>query len=253
MPEKSLPAILESNLREVRADLERAAARAGREATDVRLLAVTKSVEPEVALSLARLGCLDMAENRLEGLQRKRALFEATGTEVRWHFIGHLQSNKARKVLQSAEVLHSVDSQKLLTTISRIAAEEDLRPEIYLEVKLSGESEKHGLDPSELGACVRTAGEDPRLRLRGLMTMAPRPIPGEDAGQSARACFDQLAVLARSLEEDPELARAFVDRKVELSMGMSGDYEQAIAAGATTCRIGSALFRGLDEHEGACA
>lgn len=244
-----MPTPLESNLHEVLSDLERATLQAGREPGSVELLAVTKSVEPGVALALARLGCRDLAENRLEGLQRKREAFSSAGEAARWHFIGHLQSNKARKVLQLADVVHSVDSQKLLELLGRHCAELGKRLSIYLEVKLSDEPEKHGLAPEELEACVRIAGSDPNLELLGLMTMAPRPAAGESSAASARACFERLAKLARVLASKPALATCFQDETVRLSMGMSGDYAEAIAAGATTCRIGSALFRGVGPHE----
>lgn len=242
----ALPATLESNLRDVLDEVERVSSESGRSSESVRLLPVTKSVGAEMALALAALGRSQLAENRLESLIAKRARFAEAGVEVEWHFIGHIQRNKARKVLQNASVLHSVDSLRLLQTLERIAAEEGLHPEIYLEVKTSTEAEKHGLEADELEECVRLAGSSQNLRLRGLMTMASRPREGEDQDASAEPCFRELARLAQELTADLALRTCFEDQHVDLSMGMSGDYRAAIRAGSHLCRVGSALYRGLD-------
>ena len=126
-------------------DAERAA---GRAVGSVQLLPVTKTADPALTLEFARAGELELAENRVPFLEQKAAELAAAGVQVRWHFIGHLQRNKARRVLQLAEVIHSVDSLRLIETLARIAEEEKLRPRIFLEVLMSSEKEKSGFDPA---------------------------------------------------------------------------------------------------------
>lgn len=240
-----MPATLESNLRETLASISACSTRAERPAGDVALVAVTKSVGARTAAELVRLGQRDLGENRLPSLVAKRAELEREGLDVRWHFIGHIQRNKARRVVQSSEVLHSVDSLRLIETLERVAAEEGRRIAVYLELKLAQDEEKHGLAAAELGQAVARAGAAEHLELVGLMTMAPRPEAGADPATSARPVFEELARLARELEEDPLLAKAFAGGRVQLSMGMSGDFDAAIAAGSDVVRVGSALFRGV--------
>ena len=240
-----MPATLESNLIDTLNSVARAAAGAGRDPHSVSLLAVTKSVGPETTLALARLGQRDLGENRLHELVPKREYLAAAGVPVTWHFIGHVQRKKARMVVQNAEVIHSVDSTRLLETLQRVAVEEGRRPELFLEVKLSAEEEKHGLSPADLAEAIQVAGRADALELIGLMTMAPLPAPGQDPGESASPTFRELARLAAALEQQEELRRCFRDERVLLSMGMSGDFSAAIAAGSHLVRIGTLLFEGL--------
>jgi pyridoxal phosphate enzyme (YggS family) len=244
-PHPFVPPTLKSNLSETLATISAAAARHGRAAQDVSLVAVTKSVGAATAAELVRLGQLDLGENRLLSLLHKRAELERLGLAARWHFIGHIQGNKARRVVKNSEVLHSVDSLGLIETLERLAEQEQRVLRVYLEVKLAEDEHKHGLAPAELPAAVALAGAAHRLELLGLMTMAPQPAAGQDAEVRARPVFEKLARLARELEGDALLRRCFVGRRVRLSMGMSGDFEAAIAAGSDVVRIGSALFRGL--------
>jgi pyridoxal phosphate enzyme (YggS family) len=245
-PHPLVSATLDSNLRQTLAAISSCATRSGRAADDVSLVAVTKSVGARTAAELVRLGQRDLGENRLPSLLAKRAQLEREGLEVRWHFIGHIQRNKARRVVQSSEVLHSVDSLRLIDTLERVAAEEARRIGVYLEVKLAQDDQKQGLAPAELSAAVERAGAAEHLELVGLMTMAPQPAPGADPTRSARPTFEELSRLARELEKDTHLAKAFTDCRVQLSMGMSGDYPAAIAAGSDLVRVGTALFRGVE-------
>jgi hypothetical protein len=231
--------LLQRNRDEVLARLFRAAQDAGRPSDELRLIAVTKTVEPEIALALAELGQRDLGENRAPELLRKAAFFEAHGVRVRWHFIGHLQRNKARRVAACAHAIHAVDSRALLETLLRLGREEGLSPELYLQVKLAPEETKFGLDPGEVAELVELAGAA-RGRLAGLMTMAPLAEPGA-ARAAAAAVFGRLAGLARELPQ-----AAFLGGRPRLSMGMSGDLEEAVLAGADDVRIGSALFAGLE-------
>jgi pyridoxal phosphate enzyme (YggS family) len=205
------------------------------------MVAVTKKVEPELARALAELGCLDLGENRVSELERKATFFRERGAEARWHFIGHIQRNKARRVARLADVIHSVDSARLLADLARHARDEQRQPAIFLQVKLAADAAKSGVSPAELPTLIAQARSS-GLALLGLMTMAPLPTADAAATRAqARATFDELARLAATLP-----AEAFVDGRPRLSMGMSGDFEEAVSAGAHVLRIGSALFEGVE-------
>jgi len=244
-----VPATLESNLSDTREALACAAREVGRDPGTVTLLAVTKSVGPRTTEALVRLGQTELGENRLESLLPKRESLATAGLPVTWHFIGHVQRKKARKVLRNAEVIHSVDTPRLIETLERIAVEERRRPAIYLEVELTGEEHRHGFTADELPEAILLAGAAEHLALVGLMTMAPLPAPGEDAEQSARGTFETLARLARRYRDDSRLSSCFEAGEIHLSMGMSGDYRAAIACGSDLVRIGSALFEGIATDE----
>ncbi|MEZ5980374.1 MAG: YggS family pyridoxal phosphate-dependent enzyme [Planctomycetota bacterium] len=239
----ALLAALTRNVEAVRARVDAAARACGRSDRPL-LLAVTKSVGPRVAGALHELGQEDLAENRLQELERK---CDALGTAARdaaaprWHFVGHLQRNKARRALTLASVVHSVDSLELLGTLARVAAEEGLRRSVFLQVKLADEENKGGLRPDELEAALDAAGRATGLSLRGLMVMAPL-VEGDGARTAAASVFAELASLARLHGDRPwETGRAL------LSMGMSDDLEEAVAAGSDVLRIGRALFEGIDD------
>ena len=235
---------LASNLDAVRARIAAACAAAGRDPADVQLLAVTKAAPPELTAALRDLGVVDLGENRLPGFDAKLAHFAATGRAARWHYVGHVQRNKARRVVERADVLHAVDSARLLEAVLRHADELGRRPDLYLQVKVTAEDAKGGLDPAELAPVIaRAAGAAAAggPRLLGLMAMAPL-CPGADEPArrtAARAAFDAVAALAA------EHAAAFPGGRPALSLGMTGDLEEAVAAGSTCVRVGSALFAGL--------
>ena len=237
-----LPSRLVRNLGALERRIAAAARSAGRSPEEVRLLPVTKSVSSEVARELAELfeeGTAELAENRAPELEAKAAALTG-GPAVRWHFIGHIQRNKARRVVRIAEVVHSVDSVRLVETLGRVAAEEGRRLAIYLQVDRTGEEQKHGLDEAELPAALAAVAAAEALELRGLMAMGPLE---ERAGRTARDVFDEVAALARRLEV--ERTDLFAGGRCELSMGMSGDLEAAVAAGSHVVRIGSSLFEGV--------
>jgi pyridoxal phosphate enzyme (YggS family) len=237
----SVHSILERNIRAVRDRIARAAEAAGRAPDEVELLAVTKSVPPGPALALARAGQRELGENRLEPLAAKRAAFDEAGIEARWHWIGPVQRNKARRILAVAHVIHSVDRASLVDALERIAGEEDLRPDVYLQVNVSGEDVKGGAAPADVPELAARAAAAEHLGLVGLMAMAPRRTGDDDAdARAARTTFDTLAELSRALP--PEL---FTGGRPRLSIGMSADLEQAVAAGSDVVRVGTALFEGL--------
>lgn len=223
--------------------IARAARAAGRDPAEVELVAITKSVPPALAMALHDQGCTDLGENRADELLAKQAAFLASGRVARWHFVGHLQRNKARRVLRVAHAIHSVDSEELLATLARLAEEEGRRPGIFLQLKLADETTKGGLAPGALTELVERAQQGP-LPLLGLMTMAPLLDDPLAAQRAARAVFERLGALARSLP-----AATFAGGRMRLSMGMSDDLEEAVRAGAHVVRVGSALFEGLAQGD----
>ena len=228
---------LSENLARVRDGIAEACARSGRSVDDVRLVAVTKTVDIDLAQALIDLGQTDLGENRVQELLRKDgALADA---DVTWHMIGHLQTNKVRKVLGVCQCIHAVDSLHLAQEVSRRAAALDVVPEILLEVNVSGEEAKFGLTPEETRDVAAEVAELPNLKLAGLMTMAPFV----DDAESVRPVFVRLR----------ELCDAIADLKLpgvtmtHLSMGMTQDYTIAVEEGATLVRVGSALFEGIQK------
>lgn len=232
---------LERNLRRVQVEIAGAALQAGRAPEDIRLVAVTKSAGSAAAEVLARLGQLDLGESRVDVLEEKHAHLARSGVPVRWHLVGHLQRNKAGRAVALADEIHSVDSMALLQTIDRVAGDQGRKPAVYLQVLLSGEPTKHGFDPGELVDAVDAAAELDHVELAGLMTMAPLLDDPDEMRRAAEEVFARLADLALELP-----ALAFVSGEPRLSMGMSGDFREAIAAGAHLVRVGSALFEGID-------
>lgn len=235
-----MQARLTENRSRVLERIARAARAAGRDPTDVQLLAVTKEAPLSTAQALFDLGCHDLAENRADALLERQAAFLASGRVPRWHFVGHLQRNKARRVLRVADAIHSVDSAELYETLARLAGEEGRAPGIFLQVKLADEASKGGLAPEDVPVLVQRARSGP-LALLGLMTMAPLVQDPLTSARRARATFEALAALARTLPP-----ATFVGGRARLSMGMSADFEEAVRAGAHVVRIGSALFEGFE-------
>ncbi len=191
----------------------------------VRLLAVSKGHPAERLRAAAALGQHSFGESRLQEAVPKQAAL-ADRPDLDWHFIGRLQANKARAVLRHFGTLHSVDSLELAQRLARIAAEEGLSPAIFLQVKLRPDPGKTGLSAAELRAIWPRVQALPALRAVGLMTIAPLGL----APEPRRALFEECAALAAELGLG------------ELSMGMSGDWPEAVAAGSTWVRIGSGLF-----------
>jgi pyridoxal phosphate enzyme (YggS family) len=231
---------LGANLARVRARIDGAASRSGRKGGDVALVAVTKSVEPELAAELVRLGQEDLGESRADELERKAERLAAASLRPRWHFVGHLQRNKVRRVVALASSIHSVDSERLLEAIDGAAAEAGVRPEVWIQVKLSEEPTKSGTDPKAAIVLLERAACLANVRLAGLMTIAPlAPPPAREA--AARAAFRALAELARAARMRDALGSV----PLRTSMGMSDDFELAIEEGSDLVRVGGLLFEGL--------
>ena len=223
---KELGEILEG----VRAKIEAACRRAGRDPAEVEIIAVTKTHGEEVVREAWENGLSIVGENKVQEAAWKKS---ASVGGPSWHLIGHLQGNKVRAALELFDFIHSVDSQKLADRINFIADEIGASPHILLEVNVSGEKSKSGMKPEEAEATVaHIVAECPRLTVEGLMTMAPFSENPEEA----RPYFRRLRELRDRIEADlgVKLSR--------LSMGMSGDYEVAVEEGATWVRLGTVLF-----------
>lgn len=224
---------IHQNLTAVRDRLARAARAAGRDPAGIRLVAVSKTFGLDHVRAAAAAGQADFGENRVqEALQKIEA---SADMKIRWHLIGHLQSNKARKAAGAFAVIHSVDSLELLRRLDEAAAEQETRPEILIQVDLAGEATKHGASQEEARRIVEAAGQCRALRLTGLMLMPPWL---EDP-ERVRPYFARLRALRDELG---------IPGLRELSMGMSHDCEVAVQEGATMVRIGTAIFGRRTPH-----
>lgn len=220
------------NLADVRGRIERAAARAGRRAEDVRLIAVSKTLPADAVRAAFGAGQVDFGENKVqEGLQK---IAQSADMKIRWHLIGHLQSNKARKAAAGFDWIHAVDSVDLLGRIDEAAVEAGRAPAVLVQVDLAQEATKHGAAIADLPSIVDAGLRCRAARLSGLMVLPPL-VEDPDA---ARPWFRDLR------ETRDGLVRGGVpaERLADLSMGMSHDFEVAIEEGATMVRVGSAIF-----------
>lgn len=212
-------------------DVAQLARAAGRDAASVRIIAVSKTVGPEVVGQAIACGVEDFGENRDKPFSEKSALYP----QARWHFIGTLQSNKAKHVVGKAELIHSLDRESLLAAIQKEAAKAGVVQRVLVEVSISGEESKGGIAPGKLDAFLERIAESPNVACDGLMTMAPR-----GSIDVARSTFEGLRELAEDMDALYGTRDSISMR--ELSMGMSEDYAAAIAEGATMVRIGRRIF-----------
>lgn len=224
-----MPTIAE-NLAAVRARISAAASRAGRNAADVQLVVVSKTHPPEIVREAIAAGATVLGESRIQ--EAKAKIPEMPG-KVQWHFIGHLQTNKAREAVDLFHTIQSVDSARLAGELDKFAGQASRRLAVLLECNVSGESTKFGFKPDEIMEALAGLNKLPRLDIQGLMTMAPF---FEDP-QEARPTFRALRELRDRLQ-----ARHGIPLST-LSMGMTNDFEAAIEEGATMVRIGTAIFR----------
>lgn len=219
------------NIEEVRARIARAAERAGRNPSEITLVAVTKTVPVEKISEALAAGIKDIGENRVQEGREKRPHL---GSGLTWHLIGSLQTNKARAALETFDLIHSLDRWNLAEVLEEQAGRLGREAHTLIQVNVSGELSKHGLDPEELPEFAKRLSSLRWVRVHGLMTMAPL---SEDP-ESARPHFRRLRMLAQEIEV---MGLARVEMR-HLSMGMSGDFEVAVEEGATLVRVGSAIF-----------
>lgn len=216
-------------LSEIKSRIAEAAVRSGRRAEDVELLAVSKTFPPEAVEAAAAAGQRLFGESRVQECLTK---IPALSSRLSWHFIGHLQSNKIRKVLPLCESFHSVDSTALALDIERIAEEEGLRPEIYLQVNVAGDGRKFGFTAESVRREIGPLLALRRVQVAGLMTIPPL-VADPELSRPHFAALRELRDLLAAETGTPLTG---------LSMGMSGDYPTAIEEGATIVRVGSLLF-----------
>ena len=214
---------LEAGVERVRERIARACQRAGRDPDSVTLVAVSKGQPVEAVRAAHEAGIRHFGENRIQEALPKIEAAQGAGVEATWHLVGHLQSNKAKATAGAFDVIHSVDSTRLL---ARLDAAAPATRDVLLQVNVVAELQKQGVGPGEVGALVEAARAASGLRLRGLMTIAPLAADPENV----RPVFRELR----------ELAERFA--LPELSMGMTDDFEVAIEEGATLVRVGRAIF-----------
>jgi hypothetical protein len=228
------------NLEKVKNSIQKAADKAKRSSSEITLVVVTKSANLEAIKQVVQLGCMELAESRVQHLKiivddlalsaKENPLYE----KINWHMVGHLQRNKVRQLLQISKFIHSVDTLRLAEEISKNAAKLDICPQILIQVNCSEESQKYGVP---VGAAVHLAEQIatmPNIKLAGLMTMAPLTLNRD----IIEASFSRARELFEEISGEKTAGADFK----HLSMGMSQDYELAIAYGATILRIGSAIF-----------
>lgn len=220
---------LETRLCKVRKDIDEAAKRCGRNPEEITLIAVTKTYPVDAMNEAIRLGVTDIGENKPQEVRDK---FEHV-LPVKWHLIGHLQSNKIKYVIDRCKMIHSVDSIKLMQEIEKSALSHDCHMDILIQVNISGEETKSGISPDELPQLLEYAGNLTRVHIKGLMTIAPKAEYGDVSVhfKNMKALFDETA---KKSYKNVEMQ--------ELSMGMSNDFELAIENGATMVRVGSSIF-----------
>jgi len=220
---------LETRFADITRRIEAACVRAGRDPSAVRLLAVSKTQDPDAIREVAALGIETFGENKV---QEARAKIPLCPSRLHWHLIGHLQSNKAREAVSLFEMVHAVDSLRLLETLDRLAGEEGKTLPVCLEVNVSGERSKFGIPPNAVLETLRAAHSLFKVKVVGLMTIPPIV---EDAEES-RPFFQSLREIRDHMQEQTGMSLP------ELSMGMSHDFEIAIEEGATWIRVGTLLF-----------
>ena len=224
---------LQFRLDAVRERIETAAKRSNRAAQEITLIAISKTHPPETLRAAIDCGALDLGENRVQEAEAK--ILELGREAARWHLVGHLQENKARRAVNLFDIIHSVDSGSLARRLNRLCESENREQlPVLVQVDLGGEESKTGVDPGELTGLLDEVARCERLSLIGLMTLPPYFEHPEDG----RRFFSAL----RELRDQFQSEGRFGESAGELSMGMSHDFEVAIEEGATMIRVGTAIF-----------
>lgn len=231
---------LRQNLATVRQRIDQACVQAGRDPQSVRLLPVSKTHPAEFLRLAYAAGCRMLGENKVqEAYQKWQALEDLQDLE--WSVIGHLQTNKAKYVARFASEFHALDSLRLAAALDQRLQIEDRYLDVLVQINTSGEESKFGITPEQAPELIAQLAQFPRLRVRGLMTLA---INSADSN-AVRACFVQLRELRDSLQTSAPAGMQLT----ELSMGMSGDFELAIAEGSSIVRIGQAIFGAREQPD----
>lgn len=223
--------MLKDQLQEVEKRIQAACDRAGRKREEVTLIAVSKTKPVETLQEAYDLGVRIFGENKVQELTAK---YEALPKDIHWHMIGHLQTNKVKYIIDKAELIHSVDSLKLVETIEKEAAKHDLIADILVEVNVAEEESKFGMKMEEVIPFVEKVSAFPHVRVRGLMTIAPF-VEDPEENRSIFADLHKLYIDIKKKNHDNDTVSV-------LSMGMTNDYEVAIEEGATMVRVGTGIF-----------
>ena len=228
---------MKERLEQIQKQIEEVAAAAGRDPASVRLVTVSKTIPAERVREAAGLGVNIVGENYIQEVREK--FQQLSDLDLSWHFIGHLQSNKAKYAVRMFSLIHSVDSLKLAQELDKQAGKNGKIQDILIQLNISGEETKSGSDPENLKNLIMGMGELQHIRVKGLMTMPPF----FDDPDRARPFFAELRKLRDHIKDEvlphENLPNIQMD---ELSMGMTGDFTAAIAEGATLVRIGTAIF-----------
>lgn len=223
--------MIAENLHRIEQEIQESCALVSRNPKEITMVAVTKSVDSNTANELVELSVTDLAENRVDKLLEKKQSL-SNYQQIKWHLIGNLQRRKVKLIINEIDYFHALDSLRLAQEIQK-RAEHQIN--CFIEVNVSGEESKHGIKPSELDSFIRELEGLDKIKMIGLMTMAPY----EASQQEVRDIFSNLKQLQESVKEQNLLYAPCT----ELSMGMSQDFKTAIEEGATFVRIGTALFR----------
>ena len=225
--------MITQNYDEVQSNINIVCQSAGRENTEVQLIAVSKTKPIEMLEELYEHGCRDFGENKVQELVDK---YESLPKDIRWHMIGHLQRNKVKYIVDKVYLIHSVDSLRLAEEISKEACKKNVTVNILIEVNVAQEESKFGLKTEETAELVRQISALPGICVKGLMTIAPY-VENQEENRVHFAKLRQLAV--DIMQENIDNVRVDI-----LSMGMTGDYQVAIEEGATHVRVGTGIFGG---------
>lgn len=223
--------MLRENIQKVEENIEAACKRAGRDRSEVTLIAVGKTKPVEMLQEVYDTGIREFGENKVQEMMDK---YEVLPKDIHWHMIGHLQRNKVKYLMGKAALIHSVDSLRLAEEISAQSVKHDVTTDILIEVNIAGEESKFGTSKEEAIALVEDAAKLPNIHICGLMTIAPYVDDPEDNRKYFRG-IRELSVDIKEKNIDN------VDMRI-LSMGMSGDYEVAIEEGSTMVRVGTGIF-----------
>lgn len=229
--------MIRENIKQVENNIKEACGRSGRREEDVTLIAVSKTKPLELIQEAYDCGCRDFGENKAQELADKAGRLP---DDIRWHMIGHLQTNKVKYVVGTAYMIHSVDSLRLAEAVSREAVKKSVRVKVLIEVNAAGEESKFGVSVREAEELVRQAAKLPNLDIQGLMTVAPFTEKRED-NRKYFSALRQLSVDIMQKNIDN------VNMNV-LSMGMTGDYETAVEEGAVFVRVGTGIFGERQYH-----
>ena len=222
---------MKENIEEVRSRIENACRKAGRDPSEVTLIAVSKTMPVEDLLRARELGMKHFGENKVQEIVDK---YDQIPKDQTWHMIGHLQRNKVKYIIDKVAMIHSVDSLRLAEAISKEAVKKDVVMPVLIEVNVAGEESKFGVSPDDVKQLVKEISVLPNIRVKGLMTIAPFVENGEE----------NRPVFRRLREISVDIAQENIDNVCMnvLSMGMTVDYDVAVEEGATMVRVGTAIF-----------